>query len=414
MVLGSMRVLSKADQKKLKLQMHITRTTSNVRDSIGLQARRRRVELLKQAAELKKTRSKARELGLPTEEVLRLRKVFSEVDDDNSGEINFQELKELCQTIQGGRLAHLTHAELTKFMNDNDDDNSGTLGFDEFLQLVSPRRAQFRSFQSNQKQQRQIKVLTSRTLVRDARHRYAWNLYNKYQTQVARFGRKMGFTEESLQIHVQQFESVDEDGSGEMELDELMVLFRSIGKNNITREQAQIMMKPFDWRRIGRIDLMGFLEMMSPRRARNQQRKTATKQNMKQSLLKQQELSKRAPKHRMELEKKHADAAMRRWTRKLGYKDNDVLTIRRQFNAVDLDHSGEIDLEELIRMLNTSATVPAHLKRATRDEVIQLLDEYDADGSATIDFREYLHLVRGFFPIVFLNPYAHKLLLTTY
>ena len=114
-----------------------------------------------------------------------------------------------------------------------------TLGFDEFLQLVSPRRAQFRSFQSNQKQQRQIKVLTSRTLVRDARHRYAWNLYNKYQTQVARFGRKMGFTEESLQIHVQQFESVDEDGSGEMELDELMVLFRSIGKNNITREQAQ-------------------------------------------------------------------------------------------------------------------------------------------------------------------------------
>ena len=92
-----MRVLSKADQKKLKLQMHITRTTSNVRDSIGLQARRRRVELLKQAAELKKTRSKARELGLPTEEVLRLRKVFSEVDDDNSGEINFQEMSILTK-----------------------------------------------------------------------------------------------------------------------------------------------------------------------------------------------------------------------------------------------------------------------------------------------------------------------------
>ena len=44
-------------------------------------------------------------------------------------------------------------------------------------------------------------------------------------------------------------------------------------------------------------------------------------------------------------------------------------------------------------MLQTSHQVPVHLKRATRDEVIILLDEYDNDNSATIDFREFLHMI---------------------
>ena len=107
MVLGSMGVLSKAEQNKLQLQLHWNRETSRVRDAAGLQARRRRVQLLQQAAELKKTRMKARELGLPTDEVLRLRKVFQNVDDDNSGEIDLKELHQLCQTVQGGRLQQI-------------------------------------------------------------------------------------------------------------------------------------------------------------------------------------------------------------------------------------------------------------------------------------------------------------------
>jgi len=393
MVLGSMGVLSKAEQNKLQLQLHWNRETSRVRDAAGLQARRRRVQLLQQAAELKKTRMKARELGLPTDEVLRLRKVFQNVDDDNSGEIDLEELHQLCQTVQGGRLAHLTKWQLQQFMDENDDDLSGKLGFDEFLQLVSPRREQFRQLKANKEQTRLNKVEQNWNKVRDSRHRFAWNLYNNYQTQVARFGRKMGYTNEMLEQHVKQFESVDEDGSGEMELEELLMLFRSIGKNNITRDEAQKMMKPFDWRRVGRIDLMGFLEMMSPRRQRSQVRRTMQKQNMSASLQKQKELSKLVPQHRSQLEHKHADAALRRWSRKLGYKEKDVETIRRQFESIDVDSSGDIDLEELINMLKMSSSVPEHLKRANREEVKKLLDEYDHDKSATIDFREYLDLV---------------------
>ena len=130
------------------------------------------------------------------------------------------------------------------------------------------------------------------------------------------------------------------DGSGELDLGELMVLFRSLGKNNITRGEAQTMMQPFDWRRVGRIDLLGFLEMMSPRRKTNEQRKLVSTKRMKASLAKQKQLSEKVPQARQKLEQRHANAALKRWTRKLGYTDANVLTIKRQFEEVDTDHSG--------------------------------------------------------------------------
>ena len=83
-----------------------------VKNAKGLEQRRKRVALLKRAKELKETSMKARELGLRTEEVTRLRKVFNDVDDDNSGEISLEELVVLCKTIQGGRLSHLTKWDL--------------------------------------------------------------------------------------------------------------------------------------------------------------------------------------------------------------------------------------------------------------------------------------------------------------
>jgi len=393
MVLGSTAVLSKADQRRLQLQLHWNRETSKVKDAAGLETRRKRVQQLKDAAELKRTRSKARELGLATDEVLRLRKVFNEVDDDSSNEINLEELQKLCQTVQGGRLAHLSKWDLQQFMAEFDDDNSGTLGFDEFLQLVSPRREQYRARKNAMTNRHHVRAEQNWMRMKESRTRYAWNLYNQYQDQVAKFGRKQGYTEERLQQQVKAFEEVDEDGSGEMELDELMELLRSLGKNNISRDEAQIMMQPFDWRRVGRIDLMGFLEMMSPRRKKNETRKKKEKVRMEEALQRQRTLSERAPQARKSLEQRHADASLRRWTRKLGYKNNEVVTIQRQFDSVDTDGSGEIDLDELILMLSTSSVVPEHLRRASREEVAKLLDEYDSDKSATIDFREFLHLV---------------------
>ena len=61
---------------------------------------------------------------------------------------------------------------------------------------------------------------------------------------------------------------------------------------------------------------------------------------MKASLAKQKQLSEKVPQARQKLEQRHANAALKRWTRKLGYTDANVLTIKRQFEEVDTDHSG--------------------------------------------------------------------------
>ena len=396
MVLGSLCMLSKQEQAQLRLDLHRVRQTSRVKDAEGVARRaRRRAEIARSCA-LKKTKTVARQLGLEADEVLRLRRLFDQADGDGGGEIDLDELVKLCKTVRGGKLSHLSKWDLAQYMNEIDNDNSGRLDFDEFLELVSPRREAFRNQQAQVAQQRIAKMQKSWQRIRASRNKYAWNLYDNYQNQVRRFGRKMGYSEEALQQHLQRFEEVDADGSGELDVDELMVLLRSLGRHSrddMSREDVQRMMKPFDWQRVGRVDVMGFLEMMSPRRKRAQANKIKLRKSKLRGINRQKALSAAAPGRRRNLESRHADAALRRWTRKLGYKDEDVATIREQFDAFDTDGSGEIDLDELCHMLRMNKSVPQHLKRASRGEVAKLLDEYDNDKSATIDFREFLHMI---------------------
>ena len=397
MVLGSLCMLSKREQAALKLDLHRQRQKSRVADAAGLARRARRRAALKQARALKKTENTARAMGLGTDEVLWLRRLFDKADEDGGGEIDIDELVVLCKQVRGGQLAHLSKWDLVQYMHENDNDNSGTMDFDEFLELVSPRKEAFRNQQAEKTQRRIAKANQTWTRVRESRNRYAWKLYGDYQNRVQRFGRKMGYSEKSLQQHLQRYEEVDADGSGELDVDELMVLMRTLGRDsrdNMSREDVMRMMKPFDWRRVGRIDVMGFLEMMSPRRARAKANQARVHDSKLRSIRKQKMLNEAAPGRRRDLASRHEDAALKRWTRKLGYTDGDVETVRKQFNACDTDGSGEIDLDELCRMLRLNkSVVPAHLKRASRDEVAKLLDEYDNDHSATIDFREFLHMI---------------------
>ena len=396
MVLGSLCMLSKEEQKKLKLQLYCTRHASTVKGSAGVEQRRRRKEIYEHKMLLRQTNKVARQMGLPAEEVVRLKRLFDEADSDGGGEIDLDELVGLCKVVRGGELAHLSKWDLAKYLNENDSDGSGKLGFDEFLALVSPRREAFRKLKQSRVDAKVLKTKKVWQRMHNARNRYAWNLYGNYMNQIQRFGRKMGYSEKDLQQHIRRFEDLDTDGSGELDVDELAVLLRSLGessRDDLTRNSIMNMMKPFDWKRVGRIDLMGFLEMMSPRRQRAQNFKTTMKNERSRKLQHHKQLMFEAPERRALLESKHEDAALKRWTRKLGFGDTDVETLREQFNSFDLDGSGEIDLDELCNMLHMNNKVPAHLKRANRHEVAKLLSEYDHNNTATIDFREFLHMV---------------------
>ena len=77
----------------------------------------------------------------------------------------------------------------------------------------------------------------------------------------------------------------------------------------------------------------------------------------------------------------------------MDYRSNSSSRTKGRLSQVEIASVGIAALDELIVMLSTSSVVPEHLRCASREEVAKLLDEYDSDKSATIDFREFLHLV---------------------
>ena len=166
-------MLSQREQAALKLDLHRVRQTSRVADSAGLARRARRRAAIEKAHLMKKTQNTARAMGLSTDEVMRLRRLFDEADGDGGGEIDLDELVVLCKQVRGGQLSHLSKWDLARYMDENDNDNSGTMNFDEFLELVSPRREAFRAKQAEKTQQRIAKANQAWTRVRESRNRYA-------------------------------------------------------------------------------------------------------------------------------------------------------------------------------------------------------------------------------------------------
>ena len=66
----------------------------------------------------------------------------------------------------------------------------------------------------------------------------------------------------------------------------------------------------------------------------------------------------------------------------------EVVQLKKQFDIVDLDGSGGIDVNELWLMLRRQGFRP------TVDEATKMLEEYDEDGSGTIEFEEYLKILK--------------------
>ena len=66
------------------------------------------------------------------------------------------------------------------------------------------------------------------------------------------------------------FDTFDEDGSGDIDLSELIKIVRgeAMGRSDLTRDDIKVMMNEFDYQKNGTITFAGFLEMMSPRRER--------------------------------------------------------------------------------------------------------------------------------------------------
>ena len=86
---------------------------------------------------------------------------------------------------------------------------------------------------------------------------------------------------------------------------------------------------------------------------------------------------------------------MRGWLRKHGkddyivFKDEELKKLRDYFNSLDDDKSGSIGVDELEDPLIALGLVE---NRQQVQEIVQLVDE---DGSEKIEFGEFLSIIKG-------------------
>lgn len=388
-VVGSASVLAVHERRKLQLALHEQQRDSRVREAHGVLERRQRVRRIDAAREARQTRNLARRLGISAEEIVDIRRRFRDLDEDGSGELDLREVEQLCRT--SGRFQGLSRDELQQLINEYDKDGSATLTLDEVLHFFSPRRAQHRQLCESKAAAIELRKERHWERVHQSRQRFAWNLYNKYDRKVHRFARKMGYTDASLEEHRRQFARADADGSGEIDLDELQDIALSLGKR-LTREELKEELNRFDWKRIGRIDLHGYLELMSPRRAKFRQQNIQRQEQHTKRKVQLEEHRRIIPKLRLQRREQQKYDNEQKLYRKLGFGEEAVNKLRRRFDRLDSDNSGEICLKELCVMLK-SDDVPERLRRASRPEVQALLNEWDHDGSGTISFREILDMM---------------------
>ena len=332
----------------------------------------------------------AKKYGFSPRDVKELRIQFGEVDQDGSGEIDLDEFEDLCLGTNIIKLESKDRDYLAELLDKFDNDGSGTINFDEFLEIVSPRRSRFVAHKEKKMQKVQKDSDRRYMRMQNAREKYIWNRYSRYQQQVWRLAVKLGYDQKNFVRHMEMFNSFDDDGSGEIDLDELRQACRAL-KRNLTEEELREEVRKFDWQRVGRINFEGFLEMMSPRRLAHLQLKRKKADHLAESMKNERarlDASKQRRKKLVEIREKEKLA---KWARKLGLELREVEEMRAIFDANDADGSGQIDLDEFSDLL-IDLRLP-QFQDASRDDLKRIMDEYDQDKSATIDFYEFLQIV---------------------
>ena len=70
------------------------------------------------------------------------------------------------------------------------------------------------------------------------------------------------------------------------------------------------------------------------------------------------------------------------------YQESDIKRLLKCFQSLDIDHSNAINVDELkIPLIGLGFA-------DTVDEVKDLVDKYDSDGSGEIEFEEFLHIIQ--------------------
>ena len=200
------------------------------------------------------------------------------------------------------------------------------------------------------------------------------------QVNAARAKYKDVFSEEQLNKFIKQFQSVDDDGSGEISKEELWAIFDKIGMK-VSPEKLDYLFTQIDVDGSGFVDLDEFLLMMQKIEEGNDSEMARL---LAQAALKAEKLKKQEEQNKRESRAKEAArraAVFRKFTKA------QVSMFQDQFNICDADGSGEIDFDEMRAMLKgLGMEVDAEVLR-------RLMRSIDSDGNGNLSFTEFLEMM---------------------
>jgi len=275
---------------------------------------------------------------------------MDDVDIDKSGEIDFDEFLKIMRWYKEKEFQ-----QLEKAFEEGDVDNSGTLNKKEIKKLLP--NLGFYHMTQEQKDlvekwsgSGEINFTTCRHMIQALRN-----------INCNDFREKHGFLEKELLRLRHEFERVDADKSGEIAKHELAHLLEECvpesSKTLEGREYAKSLIETVDRDGDGSLNWREFLHLMRLVQDRADY----------DAVLKEQEAA-----------------------RKAGFSQDEVKDLRKAFKLCDSDASRSLDVDEVIKML----TMLVPMSRKVQDEVRDIVQAQDEDGTNTLDFAEFLAVMR--------------------
>ncbi|KAH9196351.1 hypothetical protein AeNC1_001672 [Aphanomyces euteiches] len=156
------------------------------------------------------------------------------------------------------------------------------------------------------------------------------------------------FTPDELLLIEQQFKKFDKDGSGSITAEEMVVIMQAFGDTS-TLETIKELIQEVDKDGNGEVNLDEFIHILQ----------------------KQREKDSHCPSIQLAML----------------FGPDEILNLRKQFESLDTDGSGEIDEGELAVLMKALG------QKVTSAQLKEIIREVDRNGNGMIDFNEFCHIV---------------------
>jgi|EP00505_MAST-04D_sp_SCG-Rhode-Island_P000558 Ca2+-binding EF-hand superfamily protein len=307
--------------------------------------------------------------------------LFESFDTDGSGEIDAEELQQLCATM--GNQMSLNEAET--MIADIDIDGNGTVDISEFLTMM----LDIKNSDATKEKGKQIQKLNFKKIAaQQAVMRREKKEMLIQQKEEAALKRYAATEEKSKEAQYRAYEMKIRKQQAKMQQNDIAFMYQQellekveLEKNVTIEQKARELQEKAKLAELRQAEIMKQQEKEVKLKSDAVERKLAAARENKERAADEAEHVRRMA--GMKQERKRAINQRRAEIERL-FAAKDLKLFREQFDLFDEDGSGSIDIHELGKILESLG------ETMTQSQLKALIAEIDTDGSGTIEWEEYL------------------------